>query len=67
MKTKYCFSLFHVNLRSLSTDIDEMQPLLTALRLRFDVVGMSETKEQAGGFLKTVSLSGLCPAFTAFK
>ena len=58
MKTKDCFSLFHVNLRSLSAHIDEMQALLTALKLRFDVIGVSETKEQAGGFLKNVTLNG---------
>ena len=58
MKTKDCFSLFHVSLRSLSAHIDEMQALLTALKLRFDVIGVSETKEQAGGFLKNVILSG---------
>ena len=46
MKTKDCFSLFHVNLRSLSAHIDEMQALLTALKLRFSVIGVSETKEQ---------------------
>ena len=58
MKTKDCFSLFHVNLRSLSAHIDEMQALLTALRLRFNVIGVSEMKEQAGGFLKNVTLNG---------
>ena len=58
MKTKDCFSLFHVNLRSLSAHIDEMQALRTALKLRFDVIGVSETKEQAGGFLKNSTLSG---------
>ena len=57
MKTKDCCSLFHVNLRSLSAHIDEMQALLTALKLRFDVIDVSETKEQAGGFLKDVTLS----------
>ena len=58
MKTRDCFSLFHVNLRSLSAHIDEIQAILTALKLRFDVIGVSETKEQAGGFLKNSTLSG---------
>ena len=58
MKTKDCFSLFHVNLRSLSTHIDQMPALLIALKLRFDVIGVSEMKEQAGGFLKNVTLNG---------
>ena len=35
-----------------------MQALLTALKLRFDVIGVSVTKEQVGGFLKNVTLSG---------
>ena len=51
MKTKDCFSLFHVNLRSLSAHIDEMQALLTALKLRFDVRDCSfEIREGAGRF-----------------
>ena len=58
MKTKDCFSLFHVNLRSLSAHIDEMQALLTALKSRLDVIGVSETKKKTGGFLKNVTLSG---------
>ena len=52
------FALFHVNVRSLSAHIDEMQALLTALKLRFDVIGVSEIKEQAGGLLKNLTLSG---------
>ena len=58
MKTKDCFSLFHADVRSLSAHIDEMQALLTDLKLRFDVIGVSETKEQAGGFLRNGTLSG---------
>ena len=58
MKTKDCFVLFHINLRSLSAHIDEMQALLIPLKIRFDVIGVSETKEQADGFLKNVTLSG---------
>ena len=50
MKTKDCFSLFHVNLRSLSAHIDEMQALLTALKLRFDVIVVSEQKNKLVDF-----------------
>ena len=47
-----------IGLRSLSAHIDEMQALLTALKLRFDVIGVSETNEQAGRSLKNVTLTG---------
>ena len=44
-KTKNSFSLFHSNLRSLSAHFDELQLLLIALKLQFDVIGISESKE----------------------
>ena len=44
------FSLFHSNLRSLSAHFDELQLLLTALKSQFDVIGISETREQSKGF-----------------
>ena len=46
-KTKNSFSLFHSNLRSLSSHFDELQLLLNALKLQFDVIGISESKEMA--------------------
>ena len=58
MKTKDLLFTLSCNLRSLSAHIDEMQALVTALKLRFDVIGVAETKEQAGGFPKNVTLSG---------
>ena len=51
-------SMFHVNLRSLSAHLEELQLLLKALKANFDIIGISETKEQTGGFLKNVSLDG---------
>ena len=56
-KTKDSFSLFHANLRSLSAHLDELQLLLTALTLKFNVIGISETKEQAHGSLNNVNLN----------
>ena len=56
--TRDSFSLFHANLRSLSAHLDELQLLLTALKMKFDIIGISETKEQAHGFLNNVNFNG---------
>ena len=52
------FSIFHLNLRSLTAHFHELQLLLSALKLNFDVIGISETKEQSSGFLSNVDLDG---------
>ena len=57
-KYPHQFSIFHVNLRSLSAHIDELHQLLNTLNFNFDVIGISETKEQISGFLKNVSING---------
>ena len=50
--SKSSFSLFHSNLRSLSQHIDEFQILLRSTEIPFDIIGVSETKEQVNrGFL----------------
>ena len=54
--TSDSFSIFHLNLRSLTTHFDELQLLLSALKLNFDVIGISETKEQSGVFLSNINL-----------
>ena len=51
-KYPHQFSLFHVNLRSLSAHIDELHQLLNTLKFNFEIIGISETKEQISGFLK---------------
>ena len=52
-------SLFHMNIRSLSAHHDELSLLLAGLKFKFDVIGISETKEQSDkGFLSNVHLSG---------
>ena len=51
-KAKDSFSFFHTNLRSLSAHFDELQLLLTDLKTQFDVIGISETREQAKGFFE---------------
>ena len=46
------FSLFHMNIRSLSAHYDELILLLSSLKFKFHVIGISETKEQSNkGFL----------------
>ena len=57
-KNSHAFYIFHLNIRSLSADLEELQLLLNALKINFDVIGISETKEQSGGFLKYVDLHG---------
>ena len=52
------FSVFHVNLRSLSVHHDELRLLLNALKCCFDIIGISETKEPSDGFLNNVTLDG---------
>ena len=57
-KYPHQFSLFHVNLHSLSAHTDELHQLLNTLKFNFDIIGISETKEQISGFLKNVSING---------
>ena len=45
-------------MRSLSAHIDELHQLLNTLKFNFDIIGISETKEQISGFLKNVSING---------
>ena len=39
------FSLFHVNIRSLSKHFDELHSLLYSTKIPFDVIGVTETKQ----------------------
>ena len=57
-KNSHAFSIFHLSIRSLSAHLEELQLLLNALKINVDVIGISETKEQFGGFLKNVDLHG---------
>ena len=40
------FSIFHVNTRSLSKNFDQLQSVLSGLGLVFDLIGITETKQQ---------------------
>ena len=51
------FSLFHVNTRSLSKNFDQPQNVLSAAKTKFDLVGITETKQQINkDFITNVSL-----------
>ena len=53
------FLFFHINLRSFSAHLDELHLLPCSSKMTFDVIGISETKEQvANGFLTNVNLKG---------
>ena len=53
------FSIFHTNLRSLSAHLDELYLLLCSSKMTFDVIGISETREQVGKcFFNNVNLTG---------
>ena len=57
--TKDSFSLFYLNIRSLSAHFDELLLLLSSFSLSVDVIGISESKEQIDcGFLTNVNISG---------
>ena len=57
--TKDSFSLFHLNIRSLSAHYDELLLLLSIFSLSVDVIGISESKEQIDcGFPTNVNISG---------
>ena len=51
------FSLFHVNIRSLSKHFDELHSLLYSSKIPFDVIGVTETKQLVNkDFLTNVNI-----------
>ena len=53
--------MFHVNTRSLSKNFDRLQNVLSAVETKFDVVGITETKQQVEkDFITNVDLDGCC-------
>ena len=42
------FSLFHVNTGSLSKNFDQLLSVLSSLKFNFDLIGITETKQQIG-------------------
>ena len=50
-------SLFHVNLRSLTAHFDELHTLLGNLKIPFEFIGTTETKQyKDNGFLTNVTI-----------
>ena len=53
------FSVFHTNIRSLSKHIDALHTQLNMVNIPFDVLGISETKQQVDkDFLSNVQING---------
>ena len=51
------FSLFHVNIRSLTEHYDELHSLLYSTKIPFDIIGITETKQSLGKeFLMNVNI-----------
>ena len=51
------FSLFHVNIKSLTKHFEELHPLLYSSKIPFDVIGISESKQPVNKkFLTNVNL-----------
>ena len=48
--------MFHVNTRSLSKNVDQLLNVLSAAEAKFDVIGITETKQQ----MENVDLDGYC-------
>ena len=57
--SKQHFSVFHTNIRSLSKHHDTLHTQLSMINIPFDVIGISETKEQIDNeFISNVELRG---------
>ena len=53
--------MFHMNTRSLSKNFDQLQNVLSAVETNFDVVGITETKQQVEkDFITNVDLDEYC-------
>ena len=56
--SKY-FAIFHTNVITLAKHFNELQSLLSTLKSKFDVISISETKENIDkGYKSNVDLSG---------
>ena len=59
MKTNQTFSLFHVNIRSLTKHFDELQTLINSAKIPFDILGITESKQIVGTkFPVSVNMDG---------
>ena len=54
----YQISLFDLNTRSLSKNFDQLQNVLSATKTKFDLIGITETKQKINkDFITNVSIS----------
>ena len=52
-------SLMYVNIRSLSKQIDELKTVLLMSKIKFDFIGITESKQQVGkDFIANVDMEG---------
>ena len=59
MKINQTFSLFHVNIRSLTKHFDELQTLINSAKISFDILGITESKQLVGTkFSVNVNMDG---------
>ena len=59
ISTDHMFSLFHVNIRSLSKHFGELQSLINSTKVPFDIIGVTESKQLLNtDFAVNVSLDG---------
>ena len=59
ISTDHMFSLFHVNIRSLSKHFGELQSLINSTKIPFDIIGVTESKQLLNtDFAVNVSLDG---------
>ena len=57
--TRQNFFVFHTNIRSLSKHFDELHTQLNMLNIPFDIIGISESKQQVGkDFLVNIQMDG---------
>ena len=57
--TRQNFSVFQTNIRSLSKHFDELHTQLNMLNIPFDIIGISESKQQVGkDFLVNIQMDG---------
>ena len=48
LNTVKTFSLFHVNIRSLTKHFSELHPLINSTKIPFDIIGITESKQTIG-------------------
>ena len=59
LNTAKPFSLFHVNIRSLTKHFSELHSLINSTKIPFDIIGITESKQTIGmDFALNVNMDG---------